>query len=229
MISEKEKRLQDFFNKRIKVQGDENFVPEIGEKNDSGWMILNFLKSHIRNKGKILDAGCGEGRFARYFIEKGFNLIGMDFSEEYVRLAKKKIGKGKFVVGSVTNIPFKDNSFDYIFTVDVLQHVPDLRQALSELYRVLKKEGVLIVVDKNKFGLHRRYLVPHRLIQKYRELTQWRYKGFKERWFNPEKFTKTLLTQFKEVKQVYLIEKNKSRLFYLFPKLNFFSAWVAKK
>ncbi|HOW36925.1 MAG TPA: class I SAM-dependent methyltransferase, partial [Candidatus Pacearchaeota archaeon] len=114
MISEKEKKVQDFFNKRIKVQGDDNFTPEIGSKNESGWMILNFLKSQIGKKGKILDAGCGVGRFARYFIENGFNLIGMDFSKEDVRLAKQKIGKGTFVVGSVTEIPFKDNSFDYI-------------------------------------------------------------------------------------------------------------------
>jgi ubiquinone/menaquinone biosynthesis C-methylase UbiE len=229
MTENKEKEIKKFFNKRIQVQGDKSFSPDIGARNDSGYMILDFLKNNLDAKKKILDAGCGEGRFSKYFIEKGVNITSMDFSEEYVRLAKKKIGKGKFIVGSVTKLPFKDKSFDYIFSVDVLQHVPDLKKAIREFHRVLKKGGVLIVIDKNKFGVHRKYLIPHRLIQKCKEMTGWRYSGFRERWFSPKKFREELAKRFKEAKFEYLMEKNKSKIFKTFPKLNFFVAWTAKK
>ena len=229
MINKKEEELKEFFNKRIRVQGDKNFSPEIGSKNYSGIMILDFLKRNISPKDKILDAGCGEGRFSKYFIGDERDITSMDFSEEYVRLAKKNVGKGKFVVGSVTEIPFKDNSFDCIFSVDVLQHVPDLKKALSEFHRVLKKGGKLIIIDKNKFGIHRKYLIPNKLIQTYREITTWKYSGFKERGFNPEKFRNELGKVFEEARFEYLMERNKSNLFKMFPKLNLFVAWIAKK
>jgi ubiquinone/menaquinone biosynthesis C-methylase UbiE len=229
MENNKEKDIKNFFNKRIQIQGDSNFSPEIGDKNDSGFMILDFLKKRINQKKKILDAGCGEGRFSRYFIENKANITSMDFSEEYIRLAKKNLKKGRFVIGSVTNLPFKDNSFDFIFSVDVLQHVPDLEKAIKEFFRVLRKGGALIIVDKNKFGLHKKYLIPGRLIQKYKELTGWRYSSFKERWFNPKEFKEKLSRIFKEVEYEYLIENNKNQIFKIFPKLNLFVAWTAKK
>ncbi|MFA5084583.1 MAG: class I SAM-dependent methyltransferase, partial [Candidatus Paceibacterota bacterium] len=172
----REKEIKKFFNERIRKFGYDKFPSEIGKGNFAGQAILQFLKSSIDAKNrKILDAGCGEGRFSRYFIESGANIVSMDFSEEYINLDKKNIKGGKFVVGSVTSIPFPDSSFDYVFTVDVLQHVPELKKALSEFRRVLKKGGTLIIVDKNKWGLNPRFMIPQIFIQKYRELTQWRY------------------------------------------------------
>jgi len=229
MKENKEEKIKEFFNKRIKFQGDEKFASDIGNKNDSGIMILNFLKSKIDKKGRILDAGCGEGRFSKYFIENRANITSMDFSEEYIRIAKKNINKGKFVIGSVTKLPFKDNSFDYIFSVDVLQHVPDLEKAIKEFFRVLRKGGTLIIVNKNKFGFHKKYFIPYRWIQKYKEIKEYRYSGFKERWFNPNRFKKELTRTFRKVQLVYLIEPKKAIIFKISPKLNFFVAWVAKK
>ena len=226
----KEEKIKDFYNKRIKKLGDEKFLAEITEENISGGMILSFLKENIKDKKKkILDAGCGEGRFSRYFIENGYDITGMDFSEEYVRVAKKNLKKGKFVVGSVTRIPFKDNSFDYIFSVDVFQHIPDLEKALAETYRVLKKEGSLIIIDKNKYGLNKKYLIPQKLIKNIRDLRTWKYSGYKEKWFSPKKLRKILNKLFRNVKYKYLIEKNKKKIFYSLPQLNLFVAWIAKK
>lgn len=228
-MSQQEDKIRYFFNKRIKIQGEDNFSSEIGSKNDSGIMILNFLKKEINIQKRILDGGCGEGRFSKYFIEVGANITSMDFSEEYVKLAKKKLKRGKFVVGSVTKMPFPDESFDYIFSVDVLQHVPDLKKAILEFHRVLKKNGKLIIIDKNKFGLHKKYMIPKILIQKYREATEWRYSGFKERWFRPKRFNKLIGGVFRDAKYEYLMENKKNRIFKLFPKLSLYVAWTAKK
>jgi len=226
----KEEKIKEFFNKRIKRVGSDKFTSEIGKNNLAGQAIACFLKNHIDVKRKkILDAGCGEGRFSKYFIDSGANITSMDFSEEYIHLNEKNIPNGKFTVGSVTNIPFPSNTFDYIFTVDVLQHVPNLKKALQEFQRVLKKNGTLIIVDKNKWGLNSKILIPQIIIQKYKELTEWRYSEFKERWFIPEKFKVLIGDYFNDVKYCYILEENKNKLFKKFPKLNFFVAWVAKK
>ena len=227
-MNKQEERIKYFFNKRIKMQGRKNFSSEIG-KNDSAFMILNYLRKNIDIRKKILDAGCGEGRFSKYFIEKGADITSMDFSEEYVKLAKKNIRKGKFVLGSVTNIPFPDNYFDYIFSVDVLQHVPELKKAISEFHRVLKKGGVLIIIDKNKLGLHKKYLIPNILVQKYKEMAEWRYSGFKEQWFMPKKLKKIIDEKFGNSRYKYLTEKNKNKIFTKISQLNLYVVWIAKK
>lgn len=227
-MNNQEKKIKYFFNKRIRLQGEKNFSPDIGN-NKAGLMILEFLKKNVDLKGKILDAGCGEGRFSKYFIEKQANITSMDFSEEYISLARKKIGKGKFVVGSVTSLPFKDNSFDVIFSIDVLQHVPNLKDAISEFKRVLKKGGKLIIVDKNKFGLHGKYFIPKLIVQKYREFTEWRYSGFKEQWFIPKRLAKLIESVFGNVRYAYLRETGKNKIFKLFPELNLYVAWIAIK
>jgi ubiquinone/menaquinone biosynthesis C-methylase UbiE len=226
---EREERIKKFFNERIIRNGQESFSNKINLRNDSEIMILNFLKKQIDPKKKVLDMGCGEGRFSRYFIEKGTRIYSIDFSEEYIKICKNTLKNGRFKVGSITNIPFKNDNFDYIFCVDVLQHVPKLEKAIHELKRVLKKDGIIIIIDKNKFGLHKRYLIPEIFIQKYKELTETRYNGFKEQWFNPKRFNTLLKTEFKNSEYDYLIEKNKSIIFKIIPQLNWFVSWKARK
>ncbi len=224
----KEKEIKEFYNKRIKLMGKENFKPKIAKDNFAAKSILNILKKEIDLKDKkILDAGCGEGRFSKYFIEKNANITSLDISEEYINVIKANIRRGKFVVGSVTDLPFPKNSFDYIFSVDVLQHVPNINKAIKEFHRVLKINGKVIIIDKNKFGLNSKYLIPQILIQKYKELTEWRYEGFKERWFSPNKFERVIKLYFKETEYEYIIEKNK--IFKIFPKINLFVVYTARK
>lgn len=91
--------------------------------------VRNFLK--IR-KGKILDSGCGDGRFLPYAD------VGVDFSKGMLKKAKYK---GRDLVrASILHLPFKNKSFDVAFMVDVLLHIePDKqKQALTEAKRVAK-------------------------------------------------------------------------------------------
>ncbi len=229
-----EKKIRFFFDQRIKRKGRDKFIPKIEKDDISGQSILKFLKKNIKTKktSLILDAGCGEGRFTRYLLNKG-KIIGMDFSKEYVKIARKYVKGVKFVVGSVTKIPFPSNKFDYIFLVDVLQHVPELEKSVKELNRVLKPKGTLIIIDKNRFALHRKYFIPKMIIKRVKDkLSKYDYSKtgtFKERWFFPLGFKKYLKEQFKEVNYLYIIEPKKNKIFKLFPNLNLFVAWMAKK
>lgn len=230
MEIKKEEKIREFFNKRIQRQGRSSFVSEISKKNISGQAIDVFLRKKIPLTGtKILDAGCGEGRFSRQFIENGANITSMDFSEEYIKICKENFSRGKFIIGSVTSLPFKENTFDYIFTVDVLQHVPDIEKAISEFYRVLKKGGKLFIIDKNRRGINNKYFLPERLLFRIKNIFRKTYKSFRERWFAPEKLKTMIGKKFRYVKYQYLIEKNKSLIFHKIKKMNLLVGWEARK
>lgn len=88
-----------------------------------------FLK---KLKGKILDVGCGDGRFIAYAD------VGVDFSKGMLKRARSRYRYRNFVRASISHLPFKDKAFSAAFTVDVLLHIqPDKRKdAVRELDRV---------------------------------------------------------------------------------------------
>ncbi len=108
-------------------------------------LILSLLKRYAPKKSlNILDAGCGTGRLAELMQQYG-NVIGIDMSDEALKFAKKR---GLTVQkASVMKLPFKDNSFEVITSIDVIYHkaVNDDVKALKEMHRVLKPNGVLIL------------------------------------------------------------------------------------
>ncbi|HIP17696.1 MAG TPA: class I SAM-dependent methyltransferase [Methanothermococcus okinawensis] len=113
--------------------------------------IIKNLKEYDtikRGNGIILDCGCGFGSF--YTLTKDLNTIYLDFSINLLKKFKNNYNlKSNKICGDILNLPFKDNSFDLIFCINVLEHVIDYKGALREMKRVLKKEGVLIVIVVN--------------------------------------------------------------------------------
>ena len=97
---------------------------------------------------KILDLGSGKARYTKKLIEKypNKNFCCMDLSSNVLELIKCNVEKKE---GSVLNIPFEDNSFDFIYICEALEHCIDLDNAIPEIARILKPEGKLIVIDKN--------------------------------------------------------------------------------
>ena len=102
--------------------------------------------------GKILDLGCGNARNLIPFSEKEFECYGVDFSEEMIKLSKKRL-KAEFKVGDILKIPCKDNYFDYIVCVAAFHHVKkeDQQKGLQEIKRVLKPGGKLYLTCWNKW------------------------------------------------------------------------------
>jgi len=102
---------------------------------------LKFLEPYIAQAKKVLDLGCGEGKYIRYFKEKfeEKKIYGVDpyfFDNETVKQ------------GDAYTIPF-DQTFDLIYTIEVLQHVKYLDDVLKEIGEHLAKEGRLIVCDRD--------------------------------------------------------------------------------
>lgn len=191
--------------------------------------ILDFF-GPVNGK-KILDIGCGKGRFARILQDNGAAVTGIDPSEELLKEARKNKGIN-FVKGSGTDLPFEDGSFDCILCVEVLEHVPDCKKAVREMFRVLASGGRLIIIDKNKLSLNRNFLVPNAFIKKYMELSnRWFYPKdfeFKEKWFFAWEINKIIKKHFSESKSEYLQDSNK-RIFSMVPFANLFIIWKAEK
>lgn len=135
---------------------------------------LGFNLKKIKNL-KVLDAGCGPGRFT--YILSSYHpkkIYGLDLSIRNIRIAKKVFKKKniKFLQGNVLNLPFKKESFDFVYSSGVLHHTTNLKKGLKELIRVVKKNGYIylyIYADGGIYWRARTFMnkIMRRIPQKY--------------------------------------------------------------
>lgn len=115
---------------------------------------LKILLQYKNSDAKILDYGCGIG-FNIYYYAKIFpRVYGIDndkLSVEIARRQLKKLGCNKRILHyNGKKLPFKNSTFDIVTANDVWEHVDDPRLMLKEIYRVLKKDGILFIHNPNK-------------------------------------------------------------------------------
>ena len=114
-------------------------------KNSSGWRGNAVIP--IPNYGKALDLGCGNGKTVSTLVDSGYDVTGVDFSSVAIEQCKARFPDSTFVESSVCDLPFEDNTFDYITAVHVLEHLNDeeLERTVSEIGRVLKESGFVFI------------------------------------------------------------------------------------
>lgn len=100
----------------------------------------------------ILDLGCGVGYFVAQFSKNGARGCGIDFDLDSLRDAKNNT-QGLFLAGSATAIPFNDNAFKKILLTDVIEHIEDVEEAISELCRVADNQAVVVITSPCLEGL----------------------------------------------------------------------------
>ena len=120
-------------SKRYKDVMDLTQRKEFGE-------FLNLLQGK-----KILDLGCGSGDHSAYFVEKGLDVTAIDLSDKMIKLCKEKgINAIKM---DIEDLEFGENSFDGIWAVTSLIHVPKSRtpKVVKKIHEILKKNGILYI------------------------------------------------------------------------------------
>lgn len=135
---------------------------------------LQPLVRDVKDGESVLDAGCGNGRLLDR-LPVGVRYTGCDTSERMIEIARKRyvIYKGHpciqgcpllihFTLGDILALPFSDASFDHVFALAVLHHIPSARlrqQAVRELARVVKQGGRITITVWNLRSLYwlRRY------------------------------------------------------------------------
>jgi len=111
------------------------------------------LKQLARGKaGEILEIGCGQGAGAKiiYDLFRPGRYLGVDLDPRMIRRAKRKAGalpNARFVEGDIANLDVADASFDLVVDFGVIHHVPNWRDALAEVARVLKADGEFLFED----------------------------------------------------------------------------------
>jgi len=110
----------------------------------------------IKSNFKVLDICTGTGDIAIHLaknVVKDGKVIGVDFSENMLKLAQNKARNLKnldFVFADALNLPFKDGEFDTCFISFGLRNLSDLKQGLLEMKRVTKKGGFVVNIDTGK-------------------------------------------------------------------------------
>jgi ubiquinone/menaquinone biosynthesis C-methylase UbiE len=124
--------------------------------------LVPFLKE--RKVNKILDVGCGAGRHMIYLGKKGFTMVGLNISTKALSITQKLLEKAKIknyvlIENKMENLPFPDEHFDAVVSINVIHHdkLKDIKKTVSEIKRVLKKRGIIILnlvsIDNSKFGI----------------------------------------------------------------------------
>ena len=101
----------------------------------------------------VLDVACGEGYGAALVAETAGRVVGVDLSVDAIAHAKSRYGhqeNPEFVVASCDKLPFPDASFDLAISFETIEHIETQKEFVSELLRVLRPDGVLVLSSPNK-------------------------------------------------------------------------------
>jgi len=108
--------------------------------------IASTLLTHLPRAGKILESGCGLGRWVFYLRERGFNITGIDLARPAIEMAKAYDPSVPIVFDDVLHSQFPDGSFAAAISLGVVEHFEGGPQgALAELHRVLRDDGILLI------------------------------------------------------------------------------------
>lgn len=105
--------------------------------------------AELETSSRVLDVGCGTGRWIRRYEEMGFRVSGLDATLGMLHTARERGTMAPLIVGEAHGLPFEDESFDAVSDVTVVQHIPVTLQSqtLGEMLRVLKPGGRLILME----------------------------------------------------------------------------------
>jgi len=125
---------------------EENFPSTIDPRIYHVQLILEYFGD--LNGKRVLDIGCGKGRFARVFAERypRASLVAFDLAEAMLRHVPAGVGA---CAGSMTALPFCDGSFDCAYATESLEHAVDIEAAIAEMCRVVRSGGRIVIIDKN--------------------------------------------------------------------------------
>lgn len=105
--------------------------------------------AEVAPRARVLDVGCGTGRWLRRYASLGLEATGVDATPEMLRVARTRGTTAPLAAGEANHLPFRNREFDVVSDVTVIQHIPAVLQpeALLEMTRVLKPGGRLILFE----------------------------------------------------------------------------------
>jgi len=119
---------------------------------------LKYIK--FSEHSRILDIGCADGPFLPTLNHYARSIVANDINEEFIRESKnlvvnklKNVKKINLACSDGQALPFRDNKFDLVFCLEVLEHVKNPNQFINEIFRVLRRNGILICTLPVEIGI----------------------------------------------------------------------------
>ncbi|HWL95087.1 MAG TPA: methyltransferase domain-containing protein [Phycisphaerae bacterium] len=113
-------------------------------------VVFNELLASCDLRGlRLLDAGCGTGRFSEWAIQRGAAVTSLDIGPALLRTAGKRC-RSQLTCGDVTRLPFGDATFDIVVSSECIEHTPDPRRAVMEVVRVCRPGGRVVITCPNR-------------------------------------------------------------------------------
>jgi SAM-dependent methyltransferase len=131
------------------------WIAGLGERGDWSreWVLDPAMLPHIRDRGFAsgLDVGCGEGRFCRLMRDHGIEAVGIDPTRALIEEARRRDPSGRYEIARAEELPFAAGCFDLVVSYVALLDIPDFRAAISEMARVLRPGGSMLVANLASF------------------------------------------------------------------------------
>lgn len=154
-IKGQERGTKSFFEEAERVRYKFHFyMPELFK-----WIAKQ------KPNGKLLEIGCSMGTDLIQLARQGMNVNGVDLTDEGIKLAKQRFElyeiPANLQVGDAENLPFDENTFDVVYSFGVLHHTPDTQKSINEVHRVLKNDGLAVIMLYNTRSFN--YII-HRIL-----------------------------------------------------------------
>lgn len=154
-IKNVERGDKNFFEKAERIRYKHHFyLPELFH-----WMAQQ------KPKGQLLEIGCSMGTDLLQIARLGLNVTGIDLTEEGIALAQKRFVlydiPATLKTDNAENLSFANDCFDIVYSFGVLHHTPDTQKSIDEVYRVLKPDGIAVIMLYHRRSFN--YII-HRLL-----------------------------------------------------------------
>jgi ubiquinone/menaquinone biosynthesis C-methylase UbiE len=113
--------------------------------------VLDLLADRAIPDLRVLDCGCGTGRFSKLFSDLGAEVVGVDTSPRMLAIAQSKVPTGTFQIADVLNLPFR-SEFDLVISSQVLTHLHRYREPLEAMRAALRPHGTIIIDIRNRLN-----------------------------------------------------------------------------
>lgn len=138
-----------------------------------------YIEPYLKSSNAVLDVACGTGYGSKFLVEHNAVVYGVDISNEVINFATHRYPEIQFIQSSADNLPFEDNFFDVIVSVETVEHIHDDISFLKEVHRVLKPNGkILLTTPHHGFGN------PFHVREYYRN----EFVSLLSQWFDPKKW-----------------------------------------
>ncbi|KAA9026128.1 demethylmenaquinone methyltransferase [Niallia endozanthoxylica] len=171
MQQTKEQKVHNVFEKISNHYDKMNSV--ISFKQHVKWRSDTMKIMNVQKGSKALDVCCGTADWTIALAEAvgpDGEVVGLDFSQNMLKVGKEKVRhlpQVELVHGNAMELPFPDNSFDYVTIGFGLRNVPDVMQVLKEMHRVVKPGGMVVCLETSQptlFGFKQLYFFYFRFI-----------------------------------------------------------------